>query len=152
MPLEIDSIIVENPTLFFQTIQDNASETSLPTVDVYESIVGNRTEVLLSNFVVVGTSLKYIGENPIKLMFNCAVAWEAGGTLNARYKIALFKNGTSSGKVEGTLDNSNAWPRNVSLNGIVDLIEDDILDLKVSNESNTQSVLIIDLLFNGSSI
>jgi len=150
--LEVSGIIVENGTYFFQTIQDNASETVFTIQDNYEIIVGNRLEPQINNFVVEGAGLKYIGLNPIKILMTGAVTWEAGGTLNAHYKIGIFKNSVISGKVEGTLDNSNAWPRNVSFNGIVDLVTNDIIDIRTANETNTQSVLIIDLLFTGVSI
>ena len=150
--LEVNGIIVENGTYFFQTIQDNASETALPIQDNYEIVVGNRVEPQMSNFIVEGSGLKYVGLIPLKVSINSSVTWEAGGPLNAHYKIGIFKNGVSQGKVEGTLDNSNAWPRNVGFNAIVDLVTNDVIDIRTANENNTQSVLIIDLLWNGVTI
>ena len=152
MPLEIDNIDAQNESYFFQTIQDNASETPLPIQDTYEIVVGNRLEPQINNFIVEGTGLKYVGLIPIKLTVTGSTTWEAGGTLNAHYKIGIFKNGVSLGKVEGTLDNSNAWPRNVGFNAIVDLVTNDVIDIRTANEDNTQSVLIIDLLWNGVTI
>lgn len=152
MALEVESITVESGTNFYQSIQNNGSETVINTIDQYEIITGNRVEHLINNFIVENSGLKYIGNNTVKILLNASVTWEAAGTLNALYKIGIFKNGLNLGKMEGSLDNSNAWPRNVGFNSLIELSTNDFIDIRVTNENNTQGVIIIDLLFTGYSI
>jgi len=149
---QLNSELSSAKSFFFQTIQDNTTVTDLPVVDQYESIAGARTEHQIKDFVVDGNSMKYTGLNDKKILINGSSTWEAGSTLNAHYKMAIFVNSVKIAKVEGTLDNSNAWPRNVSFNAIVDVSTDDKIEVMTANETNDQSVLIIDLLICASSI
>jgi hypothetical protein len=148
MNLIVNQIEQEEKSYFYQKIQDNATPTTIGLQGSYTPILGTRINSELTNFTAEASTLTYKGTSTKKFKLSACFTWEAGGTLNDVYKIAFIKNGsTELGKVEGTLDNSLAWPRNTSLEAIVELATDDTIECLVTNEDGTQSVIIIDMLF-----
>ena len=163
MAFEIDDIIIEqslkvnglpvgNPSYFFQEIQDNVTATPIITQGDYESIIGARIDKELQDFTSGAFALTYIGLLTKKFKISASITHESGSTLFHQYSLAIFKNGILQTKIISALDNSVGYPRNTSLNAIIELSENDTIELKVTDLDGDQSYLLMDLQLTGNSI
>jgi len=143
---QLNSNLSTLKTSYFQKVQANAVETIINVQGQYESIAGTRIDVELIDFVVVGGALKYTGLNPLKVNVSACATWEAGGTLFQQYRIGIFKNNVLQCFLTGALDNTIGYPRNISLIAPLNIVEDDEIEIKVTNIDDTQDILIIDFI------
>jgi hypothetical protein len=153
MALEVNGICNEALSYLFQRIQDNTTSSPIGTIDQYEPIIGTRINDLLVNFTAQASTLTYTGANTQMFRLSASFAWEAASTLSDVYKIAFFKNGTTLiGEVRALLDNALPYPRNTSLNAIVELAQNDTIECKVTNTETTQDIVIADMLLTANSL
>jgi hypothetical protein len=153
MTLVTENIETEGLSCFYQKIQDNSTNTPIAIVSTYYPITGTRVNSELVNFTAQASTLTYTGAKTRRFRISGSFSWEAGSTLSDVYKMALVKNGTTViGEIRALLDNALPYPRNSSIDGIVELAQNDTIECMVTNEEGTQDVLIIDMLLVGGSI
>jgi hypothetical protein len=138
-----------------QTFNDNGSETEIKTEGVFVSVVGARNIPpllplsLLRDFTSTTTGLQYTGAVTKIFNVNSSITWELDSSNNGECEVAIFLN-TDVNPVPGTKQrgyNYNNYPRNVFVTAIISLKENDIVDIKVTNASSTDGIIVSNFSF-----
>jgi hypothetical protein len=139
-----------------QTFNDNDDETKIETEGVFVSVAGARNIPpllplsLLRDFTSTTTGLQYTGAVTKIFNVNSSISWALDNGKEKECQVAIFLNddivpGTKQiGKLD---DEGKDHPRNVFVTAIISLEEDDIVDIKVTNASSTDGIIVSNFSF-----
>ena len=137
-----------NATFAYGSMADNAVETTINTVDVWESIVGAIVDSgLEESFTWFGNVLSYIGEDMTipEMVYLDFTLLKTGGPVDTDiYQVGLFKNGALVGVgASTTIVNSNTESGSLTLPVI--FAQGDTLEVKVRNRTDADNVTVKDM-------
>lgn len=126
----------------------NATTTVIASVSTYVDIAGTGVASSLNNnfdFATAPNTLTYTGDEDITVLVSGSFAIDKASAAERCFRIALFKNGsevTEINMVSGLTINAVE----LSFDYPLLLVTDDELTLQIMNETNTENVLVTDLL------
>ena len=124
----------------------NGTATTFAAANIPTKLLGTFTPVKQSRFTAdAAGTMTYIGVQPISVTIAFTTTFIKGGSGTQNFILYVYKNGSPDPNVRAQFASDNSRDPNISLTGVIDLVTNDVLELFIENEDNTNSITAFSL-------